>query len=120
MEQSLPQLILPIKLEKSSERLTSLGGLVVLEELVRGLNVWEQVDGALEGPKSGRGYEPHEFVQPLVWMRTREAVGWKTCGSCGPSARCWSDWVWKRCRTPGRWATGYGGRGRPGPRRWSA
>ena len=30
MEHSLPQLILPIKMEKSEERLTSLGGLVVV------------------------------------------------------------------------------------------
>jgi hypothetical protein len=68
MEASLPQLILPIKLEKSPERLTSLGGLLVLEELARGLGVWEEVDGVLEGPKSGRGYRPREFVQALVWM----------------------------------------------------
>ena len=68
MEASLPQLILPIKLERSSERLTSLGGLVVLEELARAVGLWEEVDGALEGPKSGRGYAPHVFVQGLVWM----------------------------------------------------
>jgi hypothetical protein len=55
-------------LEKSSERLTSLGGLLVVEELARALGVWEEVDGALEGPKSGRGYRPREFVQALVWM----------------------------------------------------
>ena len=35
MEASPPQLILPIKLEKGSERLTSLWGLAVLEELAR-------------------------------------------------------------------------------------
>jgi hypothetical protein len=68
MEASLPQLILPIKLERSSERLTSLGGLVVLEELARAVGLWEDVDRALEGPKSGRGYSPHEFVQGLIWM----------------------------------------------------
>ena len=68
MEQSLPQLILPIKLERSSERLTSLGGLVVLEELARAVGLWEEVDRVLEGPKSGRGYRPREFVQALVWM----------------------------------------------------
>jgi len=68
MEASLPQLILPIKMERSSERLTSLGGLVVLEELARAVGVWEEVEGALEGPKSGRGYKPREFVQALVWM----------------------------------------------------
>ena len=58
MEQSLPQLILPIKLERSSERLTSLGGLVVLEELARAVGLWEEVDRVLEGPKSGRGIGP--------------------------------------------------------------
>jgi len=68
MQASLPQLILPIKLEKSPERLTSLGGLVVLEELARALGVWEEVDQVLEGPKSGRGYRPREFVRSLVWM----------------------------------------------------
>jgi hypothetical protein len=68
METSLPQLILPIKIERSSERLTSLGGLVVLEELARAVKLWEEVEGALEGPKSGRGYKPREFVQALVWM----------------------------------------------------
>lgn len=68
MTQSLPQLILPIKMEPSRERLTSLGGLVVLEELARALGVWDRVDQLLEGPHSGRGYQPSEFVQALVWM----------------------------------------------------
>jgi hypothetical protein len=68
MEGSLPQLILPIKLERSSERLTSLGGLVVVEELARAVGLWKQVDGVLAGPKSGRGYAPHAFVQGLIWM----------------------------------------------------
>ena len=68
MEVSLPQLILPIKLERSSERLTSLGGMMVGEELARAVGLWEKVDGALEGPKSGRGYRPHAFVQGLIWM----------------------------------------------------
>jgi hypothetical protein len=68
MEQSLPQLILPIKMEKSEERLTSLGGLVVLEEMAQALGAWKRVDEHLKGPGSGRGYRASEFVQPLVWM----------------------------------------------------
>lgn len=68
MKLSLAQLILPIKIEISAERLTSLSGLVVLEELARGLGLWEEVDRVLEGPKSGRGYPPREFVRALVWM----------------------------------------------------
>src|ERR1700687_1421849 len=68
MERSLAQLILPIKIENSGERLTSLGGLVVLGGLARGGRVWGEVDRVLEGPKSGRGYEPRKFVRALVWM----------------------------------------------------
>jgi hypothetical protein len=68
MQPSLPELILPIKMEKSEERLTSLGGLVVLEEMAQALKVWKQVDEHLQGPGSGAGYRPSEFVQPLVWM----------------------------------------------------
>ena len=68
MQPSLPELILPIKMEKSEERMTSLGGLVVLEEMARALKVWKQVDEHLQGPGSGAGYRPSEFVQPLVWM----------------------------------------------------
>jgi hypothetical protein len=68
MTQSLPQLILPIKMEASKERLTSLGGLVVVEELARALGIWEEIDGVMEGPQSARGYQPSEFVKPLVWM----------------------------------------------------
>ena len=68
MQANLPQLILPIKLEKSEEHLTSLGGLVVLEEMAQALQVWQRVDKELAGPGSGRGYRPSEFVQPLVWM----------------------------------------------------
>src|SRR3989304_4306402 len=68
MTQSLPQLILPIKMEKSSERLTSLSGLVIWEELARASGIWDRLDAVLQAPQSGRGYQPSEFVQPLVWM----------------------------------------------------
>jgi hypothetical protein len=68
MQANLPQLILPIKLEKSEERLTSQGGLVVLEEMAQALQVWQRVDAQLAGPGSGAGYRASEFVQPLVWM----------------------------------------------------
>jgi hypothetical protein len=68
MKASLPQMILPIKLERSEERLTSLSGLLVVEELAQALGVWAEVDRGFEGPKSGRGYEARDFVRPLVWM----------------------------------------------------
>jgi hypothetical protein len=48
METSLPPLILPIRLEGSSERLTSLGGLLVMEELARAVGLWEEVERHFE------------------------------------------------------------------------
>jgi hypothetical protein len=36
--------------------------------MAQALGVWKKVDEHLEGPGSGRGYRPSEFVQPLVWM----------------------------------------------------
>jgi len=64
----IQQSILPIKLEKSKERLTSLAGLVVVEELARAKGLWRRVDGLFPEPGSGRGYRASEYVRPLVWM----------------------------------------------------
>jgi hypothetical protein len=55
-------------MEQSEERLTSLGGLVVLEETAQALPVWKRVDEPVKGPGSGAGYQSSEFVQPRVWM----------------------------------------------------
>lgn len=68
MKQTLSQVILPIKIENSGERLTSLSGLLVVEELAQARQVWRRVDELLVGPKSGRGYAASEFVKSLVWM----------------------------------------------------
>ena len=86
MEASLPQLILPIKLEKSRERLTSLSGLLVLEELARALGVWEEVDRVLEGPKSGRGYRPAREARCR-----RDRPGESTAGAAGLGERGWGS-----------------------------
>lgn len=64
----IQQSVLPIKLEKSEERLTSLAGLVVVEELARAKGLWRRVDELFPGPGSGNGYRASEFVRPLVWM----------------------------------------------------
>jgi hypothetical protein len=64
----IQQSILPIKVEKSAERLTSLAGLVVVEELARAKGLWGRVDELFPEPGSGRGYRASEYVRPLVWM----------------------------------------------------
>src|ERR1700732_236445 len=62
------QTLLPIKLEASQERLTSLAGLVLVEEWGRAKGIWGRVDQVLARPGSGRGYEASEYVRPLVWL----------------------------------------------------
>lgn len=62
------QSVLPIKLEKSAERLTSLAGLVVVEETARAKGLWRRVEELFPEPGSGRGYRASEYVRPLVWM----------------------------------------------------
>src|SRR5713226_8627695 len=64
----LQQSLLPIKLEASKEKLTSLAGLMVVEELGRAKGIWERVDELFPRPGSGRGYKASEYVRPLVWM----------------------------------------------------
>ena len=34
----------------------------------RTVGLWEEMDRRMKGPPSGRGYEPHAFVQGAVWM----------------------------------------------------
>ena len=64
----LQQNLLPIKLEQSQERLTSLTGLVLVEELGRAKGLWARVDELFEKPGSGRGYQASEYVRPLIWL----------------------------------------------------
>ena len=64
----LQQTLLPIKLEESKERLTSLAGLVLVEEWGRAKGVWGRVDQLFPQPGSGRGYAASEYVRPLVWL----------------------------------------------------
>lgn len=60
--------LLPIKLEQSNDRLTSLAGLVLIEELARAKGLWRRVDEVFPRAGSGRGYRASEFVRPLIWM----------------------------------------------------
>jgi hypothetical protein len=68
MTNKVQQTLLPIKLEQSEEKLTSLAGLIVFEEMARAKGLWEMVDEQFLAPGSGRGYKPSEFIKPLVWM----------------------------------------------------
>lgn len=69
MANKLQQTLLPIKLEASEERLSSLAGLVVLEEMAQALGLWEMIDERFPAPGT-RGYKASEVIKPLVWMLT--------------------------------------------------
>jgi hypothetical protein len=64
----VPQRLLPIKLGLSDERLTSMAGLVMVEELGQAKGLWRRVDELLGPPGSGRGYRASEYVRTLVWL----------------------------------------------------
>ena len=64
----LQQTLLPIKLSESKERLTSLAGLVMVEEWGRAKGIWARVDQLFSRPGSGHGYQASEYVRPLVWL----------------------------------------------------
>ena len=64
----LQQTLLPIKLALSSERLTSMAGLIVVEELGRAKGLWRRVEELFARPGSGRGYAASAYVRALVWL----------------------------------------------------
>jgi hypothetical protein len=105
----LQQSLLPIKLEESKERLTSLAGLVLVEEWGRAKGIWARVDQLFGPPGSGRGYAASEYVRPLVWMLhaggrrledVRElAAEQEVLAQFGlkrlPSTDAIGDWLWR-------------------------
>ena len=110
----LQQTLLPIKLEERPERLTSLAGLVLVEEWGRVKGIWGRVDQLFGPPGSGRGYAASEYVRPLVWLlhaggRRLEGVRelaseQEVLSQLGlqrlPSADAIGDWLW-RCGQKG-------------------
>ncbi len=105
----LQQTLLPIKLEESQERLTSLAGLVLVEEWGRAKGIWARVDQLFGPPGSGRGYAASEYVRPLVWLLhaggrrledVRElAAEQEVLAQFGmqrlPSTDAMGDWLWR-------------------------
>lgn len=62
------QRVLPIKLELSEERLTSMAGMIMVEELGRAKKLWRRADELMGAPGSGRGYKASEYVRTLAWL----------------------------------------------------
>ncbi len=64
----MPQTVLPFKLETTTERMTPHGGLVLFGEFLHAMDLRCQIDAAMPGPGSAVGYQPSQFVEPLLVM----------------------------------------------------
>lgn len=64
----IKQTILPFKLEKTNDLITSQAGLALLGEFAVGLGLPDALDRALPSPGSGAGYRASEHVLPLILM----------------------------------------------------
>jgi len=62
------QTVLPFKLEITRDTVTAHAGLVLLGEFCMALKLSELVDRYLPKPGSGAGYQPGEYIFPLVLM----------------------------------------------------
>jgi hypothetical protein len=64
----LRQTVLPFKLEKTEDTITSHAGLALLGEFCVGLGLLDLIDECLPGPGSGAGFKASEYVFPVVLM----------------------------------------------------
>ncbi|MCH8881977.1 MAG: IS1380 family transposase [SAR324 cluster bacterium] len=62
------QTVLPFKLGMTEDTITAQAGLVLFGEFLHALKLPGWLDEALPGPRSGAGYDPSQFVLPLVLM----------------------------------------------------
>jgi len=62
------QTILPFKLDFTRDLITSHAGLALLGEFAVGLGLLPSVDRNLPKPGSGAGYQPSEYIFPLILM----------------------------------------------------
>lgn len=64
----IAQTVLPFKLEITRDTITAHAGLALVGEYAHALALPPTLDGALPRPGSGAGYDPSDFVMPLVLM----------------------------------------------------
>lgn len=64
----MAQNVLPFKLGITEEKITAHAGLVVFGEFLHATGILSEVDRVMEGPGSGVGYKPSQYVEPLLLM----------------------------------------------------
>lgn len=65
---SISQSVLPFNVQATSQLITAHSGLILMGEFMHriGMNQWINLD--MPKPGSGRGYQPHCFISPLMLM----------------------------------------------------
>jgi hypothetical protein len=64
----MAQTVLPFKLEMTRDTVTAHAGLALVAEFAWALDLPGTLDREMPGPGSGAGYDPSEFVMPLILM----------------------------------------------------
>jgi len=64
----IQQKLLPIKLEKSDEEITSRSGLVLFDEFIKVFGLKRELGRHMPLPGSNRGFEAWRYIEPLVLM----------------------------------------------------
>lgn len=64
----IAQTVLPFKLEITRDTMTPHAGLALVGEYAHALSLPRTLDRELPSPGSGAGYDPNEFVMPLILM----------------------------------------------------
>lgn len=62
------QTVLPFKLEKTEDTITPHGGLALIGEFAVGTGLLREIDSQLPKPGSDVGYDPSEYLFPLILM----------------------------------------------------
>ena len=64
----MSQRVLPFKIESTTDTITAHAGLGIFGEFVHALNILGQISSQLPKPGSARGYQPSQFIEPLLLM----------------------------------------------------
>ena len=64
----IQQKLLPIKLEKSDEEVTSRSGLILFDEFIKAFGLKRGLARRMPLPGSNRGFEAWRYIEPLVLM----------------------------------------------------
>ena len=64
----IQQRLLPIKLEKSDDEVTSRSGLILFDEFIKAFGLKGVLTRHMPLPGSNRGFEAWRYIEPLVLM----------------------------------------------------